>query len=421
MLLALSVLVASPGAAAEPVDLGAPALDRSALIRAVLDRNPGLDAARASWAAARAVPDQAGSLPDPMLTYRLAPGSIGSAEPPFGQEIALEQRFPFPGKLGAARSAAQAEAEATLEDYRTARLELAAAASHFFDRYYLIERSMAIHDEHIRLVDELLEGASARYASGSGSAQEPLAAEVEGAHLLHRQMELRRELESVRAGINALLHRPMDAEIPPPPERLPLPDPPAEDVSLLEARALEQRPELRERDARVREMNARQDLADRASYPDFALMGSYNNMWAMPEHQWMVGIAVDLPIRRGTRRGGREEARARRTEATDRRLEAEDTIRYEVRQAAAWVHHSHHILELYRSRLLPASRDRVAAARSGYESATISFLDLLEAQKNLRDVELGFEEALTGYSRYRTDLFRALGQFPDGEIQGDQP
>ena len=71
-----------------------------------------------------------------------------------------------------------------------------------------------------------------------------------------------------------------------------------------------------------------------------------------------------------------------------------------------------HSLDLYLGHLLPASRDRVAAARTAFETGSMPARTLLDAERNLLDVELGFEEALVEYHLYRLDLDRALGRLP---------
>jgi outer membrane protein TolC len=69
-------------------------------------------------------------------------------------------------------------------------------------------------------------------------------------------------------------------------------------------------------------------------------------------------------------------------------------------------------VRLFRDRLLPAARDQVGAARSGFETGRNSFLALIDAERNLRNVELGYEEALASLGHRRAELDRALGRIP---------
>src|SRR4030095_692767 len=94
---------------------GAPTLSRAALVASVLERNPGLEAARATWQAALARYPQEVSLPDPGFGYGVRPRSFSSDEVNPAQDFELSQAFPFPGKRGLRGEAALASADAAGE------------------------------------------------------------------------------------------------------------------------------------------------------------------------------------------------------------------------------------------------------------------------------------------------------------------
>jgi outer membrane protein TolC len=389
-------------------------LERQALIDAVLAENPGLEAARMALAAARERVPQATSLDDPMLAYSFGPLSIASDEVPFGQAVEARQRFPYPGTLRLRGEAARAEADVAAEELETVRLELAIAASLLYDDYYLVHRALAINAEHVRLLGDFKRIATARYAAGEAPQQDPIQAEVELAHLVHREMVLGTTREVVTARLNALLHRPPGSPLPPPVERLPLAEHPVLEPDALEESALAARPELGRLTAERAAREAAVELRELARYPDFEAMASYNSMWMETGHQWMVGVAVNLPIWRDRIRAGVAEARAEADRVESERERLADEIRAETRIAWARLEESHHILEIYRSRLLPASRDQVRAALSGFETGQVSFLALIEAERNQRSVELEYEENLADLYRRRAELARALGRLPVG-------
>ncbi|HEX3483372.1 MAG TPA: TolC family protein, partial [Kofleriaceae bacterium] len=112
------------------------ALDRGAVVAAVLARNPDLDAARATWRAAVAAYPSAVALDDPMVRYAVAPFSI-AADVPFGQRIEVSQKLPWPGRRALRGDAANADAEAAQADLEALRLDLAEAAIRAFDDDYL--------------------------------------------------------------------------------------------------------------------------------------------------------------------------------------------------------------------------------------------------------------------------------------------
>jgi cobalt-zinc-cadmium efflux system outer membrane protein len=387
-------------------------LERETLVEAVLAWNPGVEAARQALAAARERVPQATALEDPMASYSLAPLSIASDDVPFGQVLEARQRLPFPGKLRLRGEAAQAEAEAAEADLATVRLELAVAASVLYDDYYLVHRALAITAEHVRLLADFQRIATARYAAGLAPQQAPIQAEVELAHLAHRQVALAIDREVVAARLNALLHRPPDAALGPPVERLPVPDaadvPPGDLVAV----AIAARPELARLAAEREAREAVVELRELDRYPDFEAMASYNSMWMDTDHRWMVGVGVNVPLQRGRIRAGVAEARAEGARLESESARLTDEIGAEVAAAAARLRESEHILVLYHSRLIPAAHDQVRAALAGFETGQGSFLDLIEAERNQRTVELEYEETLADSYRRRAELARALGTWP---------
>ena len=392
-------------------------LEPEPLIREVLARNQNLEAARQAWRAALAAYPQATSLEDPTVRYEMAPQSIGANDMPFGQEIELRQMFPFPGKRGLAGRRAIADAEVAFADFETMRLEMATAAAKLVYEYYRVERALQINEEHLQFLKEIQGIAVSHYTTGHSSQEEPLEAEVEMNHLEHRTIELERARFIVQDEINALLHREPNAPLPPAPRRLALPDSLAVNVPTMYSpalidTALHSRPELRASSASIRGREAAVQEAGKASLPDFGLMTSYNSMWPDPEHQWMVGVEMNLPLWLGRRSAAREQARAELEKARSEERARQDAVRLEVSRAAAQMGEMVHSIDLYLGHLLPASRDRVAVARSAFETGNMPALTLLDAERNLLDVELGFEEAIVEYHLFRLDLDRALGRLP---------
>ena len=394
-------------------------LEQQALVDLVLRRNPTLEAARQAWVAARARPGQVTSLDDPMLGYSFAPLSIGSSRVPYGQTFDVSQRLPWPGVLRLQGESAQREAEARGHDYETLRLDLALSAVALFDELYLVDRALDINAHHVHLLEDFKRVATAQYAAGLLSQRDPIQAEVELAHLAHQGIELATQRRVTVAGLNALLHRSPRAPLPPPPSSLALENLPPmggeeELAARLEEEAIAARPELASAAAEIRARYAEADLAGLEGYPAFDLMFSYNSMWADEAHRWMTGVRINVPLWRDRIEAARGEARARALAAEAKRRAMEDDVRAAVRQSVDRLHEARHVLELYRDRLLPAAADQVRAARAGVETGRDSFLALIEAEKNLRDVELGLETALATVDRRRAELERTLGRVAGG-------
>ncbi len=423
--LALSILIsafaARLAASEEERPFGdAAALERSALIREVLARNPSIAAADAARRAAEARPLQARALGDPRLAYSVAPRTLASGGGRDAHRIDLAQPLPFPGKRGLREKSARGEAEASRFELATRRLELALSASQLFDDYYLAARSLVVNDAHRALVDDLYQAALARYEAGEVGQQSPLSAELEGARLARRRVELEALQRVVIAELNALLHRPPDAALPPPPESL---APPAFASGDLEAQlehALAARPELQRADARLRSQDAAVRLARREFFPDLTLMGSYEGAWDVPELRPMVGVEIELPFQLKRRRAALAEAEAMRDERASERNAAEDQVRLGVATAYHRLVEAQEALAIQRDRTLPAAEDQAVAARAAFEAGRENFLVANDAERSFYDAELGLEEALSEASRRSAALERELGRLA-GLPREEQP
>ncbi|MBW2279967.1 MAG: TolC family protein [Deltaproteobacteria bacterium] len=387
-------------------------LERAPLVQLVLERNPSIRAARFAWRAALERYPQVTALDDPMFGIGIAPRSIGSRNVDDAPKFDLSQKLPFPGKLRLRGQAATAEAEAASHDFASVRLRLATMTSLLFDDHYLAERALEINAEHVALLEEFKRIATVRYESGAGSQQDPIQAEVELTHALHRNLVLQTAQRVTAEQINSLLHRPATRRLPPPPPRTRAARGTAGPEKPPTQQALEDKPEVAAAAARVAAEEARVDLAWREYFPDFTLVGSYNRVWQEHDLQPFVGLQFNVPLRLGRRKAALEEARAHLERARSEHTAIEDEVRFGVESGHDRLVEAHHVLRLFGDRLLPAARDQIAAARSGFETGRNSFLALIDAERNLRNVELGYEEALADLSRRRAELDQTVGRIP---------
>ncbi len=386
---------------------GATTLDRRALINAVLARNPDVEAARASWRRALTRVPQESAFEDPMLSYSMAPLSI-VGDAPFGQRIEIEQKLPLTSRRELAAQVALAEAEAMREDVKAVQLRLATMASSLFDDYYVATRSLEVDEHHRTLIEQMRAAAEAQYIAGRASQQDPLQADVELAMLERERLMHETERRVAIASINGLLHRDLDAPLPPAPAQL-VPTSESFDAATLTERALRDRPEVRSQDAKLRQGSSARELADRTGTPDLGIMASYDSMWDMPEHRWMIGVSIDVPLARERRAAARAEAEAQTDEARFARLRAMDEIRVEVRVAIEKVTEARAALVLYEKRMLPAARLQAEAARNGFVANQNEFQAVIAAERALRHASLEVERARADVQRRLAELDRALG------------
>jgi cobalt-zinc-cadmium efflux system outer membrane protein len=402
-----------PGSAEDDRVLAGPVLERAAYVRAVLHRNRSIESARQAWRAAVGRARQTGSFDDPMVTVEIAPLSIGSSRARFGWDAMISQRLPWPGKLALDESVAHAEAGAAKSDFEASRRELALTASLLFDQYFVAARSIEINTHHVELMRRMQAAATAQYEVGRGSAQDPLQAEFELTHMERDTVILASQRDVTVAQMNELLHRAPELPLPPPPKELSsAPAPDVADASRLGAEAVDHRPDIVAAREHAQAQQARADRASRESLPDVTVSTSFNSMWDMPEHRWMVGLGFNLPVQTGRRGGAVDEAKAMRAQYEADAARMSDAARTQVVVALKQLEESNHVLHIFEKRLLPVARDEVDAARAAFTVSQAPFVAVVDAEKNLRGVELDQQVAEAEYDRRRAELDRALGRIP---------
>jgi outer membrane protein, heavy metal efflux system len=393
--------------------LDGPVLERAAYVRAVLRRNRSIEAARQSWRAAIGRVRQSGAFEDPMVSVEVAPLSIGSSTARFGYTAMISQRVPWPGKLALEESVARAEAEAARSDFEASGRELALTASLLYDQYFVAARSLEVNAHHVELMRSMQAAATAQFETGRGSARDPLQAEFELAHMEHDAVILASQRDVTAAQMNELLHRDPELPLPPPANDLALsPAPGAADQRRLEGEAADRRPDIMAARHHARAEEARAQRAERELLPDVTVSTSYNSMWDMPEHRWMVGLSFNLPVQTGRRGGAVDEANAMRAQFEADAARMSDMARTHVVVALKQLEESEHVLHLHREHLLPVARDEVDAARAAFTASQAPFSAVVDAEKNLRSVELDEQVARADYDRRRAELDRALGRIP---------
>jgi outer membrane protein TolC len=152
--------------------------------------NPQIEAARQGWQAAKQVPTQVSTLPDPQFTLQHL--SVGSPRPFAGYTnsdfayigLGVTQDIPYPGKLRLKGEIAKREAEMLQQQVETVRRAvLAEVKASYFHLAYLA-KTLAILERDGELLKQVEQAADARYRSGMGTQQDVLQAQLQKTKLV---------------------------------------------------------------------------------------------------------------------------------------------------------------------------------------------------------------------------------------------
>lgn len=195
------------GRAATP-NLANHSLTLQQVLQVAKRRNPGLQAARSRWQAARDRAPAVSGLPDPHIRLNVMAEESVTRNGPVEAQYRISQKIPWFGKLDAKEKAALAVAGAASARYRRERLTLSAkVAETFYDLYYA-QRAIEITQGIIELVERLEASIRAKYVSGQVNQQDLLKIQIEREELQNKLDDQRDVEQATRARLNGLLHRP---------------------------------------------------------------------------------------------------------------------------------------------------------------------------------------------------------------------
>ena len=407
------------GMAAQETERGhvAAPIALSELLAEAEKSNPQIEAARQNWQAAKQVPTQVSTLPDPQFTLQHL--SVGSPRPFAGYTnsdfayigLGVSQDIPYPGKLKLRGEIAAREADVSQQQVESIRravlVEIKAA---YFQLAYL-SKTLAILESDGELLKQVEQAADARYRSGMGTQQDILQAQLQKTKLVREIAMHHLEVGKLQAKLKERLNRQQGS---PDIEPLGLSETPilqSYDELLVAAKA--QNPELAASQKMIDKQSLQVELARKDFYPDF----NVQYMWqrtdpAQFRAYYMLSVGVRVPIYR-SRKQKPELAQAQTEELRDRSaLEAQSQrVASELREQYVITQQTAEILKIHREGLAPQARSEFQAGLASYQSnkqdfqaVLTAFLDVLhldeEYWQNLAEYEtaMGRIEQITGLS-----------------------
>jgi outer membrane protein TolC len=125
----------------------------------------------------------------------------------------------------------------------------------------------------------------------------------------------------------------------------------------------------------------------------------------------MVSLTIPFsPWTKGKHDYAVEEALAERQAARANLAAMKNMALFEVREMSAKVKAAMKSVSIYSDGLLPQAEQAFQAAVAAYQTGRVNFMTLLDAQRTIRDVRMGYYKALVDYEQSRADLERAVGK-----------
>lgn len=404
----LLLSVASAALAAHADDT----LSLARVLRDVGEQHPQIQAAQALAQAERERIPQASAWDDPTVGVEMMRRDTLRPNRYSELEWSVSQKLPVTGQRRSRTELAKAEAAAALSNVSAQLTGLIIRAT---DEFYHLAHARELL-ELTKRNDEILGSAvtatQAKLADGATNVASVLLAEMERTRLQEQVIAYEREVAEATSMLNTLRNLPPETPIGPLDLAAGHPTEAMESFDSLRERALANRPELRAAEAKVTAADRATDVA-RAWLPDPEVMVRARTVKGSgdPISEYDTGIAISVPwFNRGKYRAGvRESQRRREAAELDVAALRSQTVA-ELRDAWIKFQAANRATALYEDNILPLAERSLDASRTGLDSGKSGILELVAAQRNLREVRNALAAARADRARAVAVLGAMTGQ-----------
>ncbi|MBU0480190.1 MAG: TolC family protein [Proteobacteria bacterium] len=385
------------------------------LLQRALEHNPELKAAEYRWQLYENKVPQAGVLADPSLSFGLSNYPVdswaGNESPMSGKLVKLSQSLPFPGKLSTVKEKSKQQALWFKGVYEDEKLQLAWKVKDAYYSLFFFDRALKITQKNLALLDDFVRLTETNYEIGKGLLQDVLKAQVAHSRLIDRTYSYNKQYARALADLNSLTDQQLDFPDSDLPELEPV-------VLAATAEELHQtfeknRPLYSSYLALIEQNRLQKKLARLDFRPDFKLGASYTFREPNPADGGTdfsgIEVGIDIPLHLGKRKAAVAEAESGINMAERQLDNFRNLARLNIQDSVLKIRQSEKQVELYRSGLIPQSRQTFEAALSGYQVGKIDFLALLDSIMTVYDYELEYYRVMLDGRRGLARLEAEIG------------
>ena len=411
-LVTLACLLLSGVEAAEPSPVSEAGtnqpLSADAVVREVLERNPALKSARANWEAMKTRIRQSSAWADPKFGVDVERSDSTRFFSYSDTEWMIAQEIPISGKNRLRAAGAKADAFTAFAELRRREVDLEARARIACVALANAYKQLELNQRNEALLKQVTEIARIRYESGMRMQGDVLMAQTELVKNQEARRDLERDVSDAQSRINTLMDRPANNPLPAPGSNA------FRDATLLRERveqvALQHRPELAGASNRIASAKAQHTLARRAWIPDPEVRVEARQFDGSGFIEYDTGIFFNLPwFNFGKYKSAIAEAGFNRESAEHNLSALQAETAGQVRDQLQKISTAHHHYSLFRERLSTLARQSLDATRIAYENDKSTLLELLTAQRTLREVESTQERHLADYLSALAELEAITG------------
>lgn len=388
------------------------------LIEQAIEVSPKLKALQNKQLASEATVPQVSNLPDPILTLGLTNLPTNSfsltQEPMTGKIVGLSQMVPFPGKLGAAGDVKSKDSEIIQQEIDDTRNEIKMQVAKNYYDLANIREVIQLTLESKKLLENISQVVKTKYEVSKASQQNLIQVHVEITRIKDKIKKLENKERTFVSNINALLLKKSDAEV----ATSEIREISANDLSVdyLDSLAKQYRPFLKGVKLREEQSVLMKDLAEYQFYPNFNLAVQYSQRDEIAKTNtdlndfvsFMIGIS--LPINYGGKKSAAvEEAELKGKMLAEQYEAARQMLFQKFGASISTLRELKEREDLVVSGLLPQTQQSYSSALAAYQVGEIDFINVIDAQNKLLQVETEIYNIRADYYKELSNLEFLVG------------
>jgi outer membrane protein TolC len=360
-------------------------------IEYALGNNPKILSALKQWQRILELYPQLTTFDDPILDYLKEV-----------RRFNISWKIPNPLKLGSWGKSALFQARSAGKLYYERINCVIEKVKKTYHELLFTHKAIQINQMHRFLTEKLRRLAMRKYENAKATQYDIARIQIRYAHLLHREILLKRKLALLRGYLNRLLGRRQTARLGRPKDFKPIIF--ACKLQELLDLADKRRPELLAARENIKKANEDLKSAYLEWIPDFTL----GIMHEKNLHTVLAGMRIPLWPR--ARLAKIREAKARLEQAKADLASLQDKVFYEVKEGFERLMETQRSWLLYRDTILKLASKTYRLAQKGYESGNLDLLTVVEAMIKLEDIELGYQRVIIDFYKALASLKKAVGE-----------
>src|SRR5216683_1872637 len=382
------------------------------LVQEAEQKNPQIAASFHGWQAARNVPKQVSAFPETQVSVQQF--SVGSPRPFAGYSnsefayigLGASQDIPYPGKRQLRARVAEHAADSMEAQTDSVRRMVVGNLKMVYFKLAYIQQTLGVLQKSDELLNQVQEAAEARYRVGQGNQQDVLKAQLQHTKILQEVAHHHQEEGLLEAQIKQLLGRSQES-----------PDIVAETLTVrtlpyaasdLLQHAREQNPDIRSKQASIRQQETQVELAHKNFRPDLNVAYMYQHTNDQTHDYYMATFGIRLPNR------GRQKAELAEAEENQERVRRDmdgesQRVLSEVQQQYVRAKTAEERLKIYSDGLVPQSEATFRSALSAYQSNRQDFQSLLSSFLDVLNLDLEYRSELVEHESALAELERLTG------------